>query len=79
MTISGCLVSGYDKGSVLKGTWETDEAVAPDHGSNTGRIKLGTESSGGFKNIAITNCIFERSSRDILDTSTFRFYINAVI
>ncbi len=61
VTISGCYVSGYDKGSVLDGKWETDEAVAPDHGSNTGRIKLGTESSGGFKNIAITNCIFERS------------------
>ncbi len=61
VTISGCFVSGYDFGSVLAGTWETDLAVAPDHGSNTGRIKLGTESSGGFKNIAITNCIFERS------------------
>ncbi len=61
VTISGCYVSGFDKGSVLAGKWETDEAVAPDHGSNTGRIKLGTESSGGFKNIAITNCIFERS------------------
>ncbi len=61
VSISNCYVSGFDKGSVLKATWETDEAVAPDHGPNTGRIKLGTESSGGFKNIAITNCIFERS------------------
>lgn len=61
VTINGCLVSGYDKGSLLTAKWETDEAVAPDHGVNTGRIKLGTESSGGFKNIAISNCIFERS------------------
>lgn len=61
VTIRGCVVSGYDKGSVLSGKWETYEAVAPDHGSNTGRIKLGTESSGGFKNIVITDCIFERS------------------
>ncbi|MCW3806946.1 rhamnogalacturonidase [Plebeiibacterium marinum] len=61
VTIRGCLVSGYDKGSVLTGKWETYEAVAPDHGSNTGRIKLGTESSGGFKNIVIADCIFERS------------------
>ncbi len=68
VTISGCLVSGYDKGSVLKGIWETDEAVAPDHGSNTGRIKLGTESSGGFKNIAITNCIFDRSRGLAIET-----------
>ncbi|MBS2098096.1 rhamnogalacturonidase [Carboxylicivirga linearis] len=61
VTISGCFVSGYDKGTALGATWETYEDVAPDHGTNTGRIKLGTESSGGFKNIAITNCIFERS------------------
>ncbi len=61
VTISGCFVSGYDKGTALAATWETYEDVAPDHGANTGRIKLGTESSGGFKNIAITNCIFERS------------------
>ncbi|GAF02120.1 rhamnogalacturonidase [Saccharicrinis fermentans] len=59
--IDGCFVSGYDMGSVLNGKWETNEAVAPDHGPNTGRIKLGTESSGGFKNIVISNCIFERS------------------
>ena len=59
MTISDCYVSGYDKGSVLDGTWQLDEPQAPDHGYRTGRIKLGTESSGGFRNIAITNCIFE--------------------
>ncbi len=27
--------------------------------SRTGRIKFGTESNGGFKNIAITNCLFD--------------------
>jgi len=59
VTISDCYVSGFDKGTVLGGTWETYEPQAPDHAGNTGRIKLGTESSGGFKNIAITNCIFE--------------------
>lgn len=45
---------------MLDATWQRDEPWAPDHGYVTGRIKLGTESSGGFKNIAITNCIFER-------------------
>ncbi len=60
VTISDCFVSGFDKGSVLDATYRRDEPQAPDHGYVTGRIKLGTESSGGFRNIAITNCIFER-------------------
>jgi polygalacturonase len=25
----------------------------------TGRIKFGTESNGGFKNITISNCVFD--------------------
>ena len=49
VTISDCFVSGYDRGSVLDCTWQRDEPQAPDHGFVTGRIKLGTESSGGFK------------------------------
>lgn len=59
VTIMGCYVSGFDMGSMLKGTWETDEPQAPDHAGNCGRIKLGTESSGDIKNIVISNCIFE--------------------
>src|SRR5262249_22481228 len=31
------------------------------HNSTTGRIKFGTESNGGFKNITITNCVFDYS------------------
>ena len=68
VTISDCYVSGYDKGSVLDGTWQLDEPQAPDHGYRTGRIKLGTESSGGFRNIAITNCIFEHCRGLALET-----------
>ncbi len=68
VTISDCYVSGYDKGSVLEGTWQLDEPQAPDHGYRTGRIKLGTESSGGFCNIAITNCIFEHCRGLALET-----------
>lgn len=60
VTISGCYVSGFDNGTAYTAKWETDEPQAPDHGFTVGRIKFGTESSGGFKNIAITNCIFER-------------------
>lgn len=68
VTISDCYVSGYDRGTVLDATWQRDEPQAPDHGYVTGRIKLGTESSGGFKNIAITNCIFERCRGLALET-----------
>lgn len=59
VTISDCFVSGYDRTTMLDASWGLDEPQAPDHGGRTGRIKIGTESSGGFKNIAITNCIFE--------------------
>ncbi len=68
VTISDCFVSGFDNGSVLDATFQRDEPQAPDHGYVTGRIKLGTESSGGFRNIAITNCIFERCRGLALET-----------
>src|SRR5574344_1106032 len=68
VTISDCFVSGYDRGSMLDCSWQRDEPQAPDHGYVTGRIKLGTESSGGFKNIAISNCIFERCRGLALET-----------
>ena len=42
---------------MLDGTWKKfDPDVRVPH---TGRIKLGTESNGGFKNIVISNCIFD--------------------
>ena len=68
VTISDCYVSGFDKGSVLDGSWQLDEPQAPDHGYRTGRIKLGTESSGGFRNIVLTNCIFEHCRGLALET-----------
>jgi polygalacturonase len=68
VTITGCYVSGFDHGSVLDGTYRHDEPQAPDHAYTTGRIKLGTESSGGFKNIAISSCVFERCRGLALET-----------
>ncbi len=52
VTITNCVVSGYKEGTMLDGTF-TD-------GGGYGRIKFGTESNGGFKNIVISNCIFDR-------------------
>ena len=54
VTITNCIVSGYFEGSVLDGTYKKDYRKAP-----TGRIKMGTESNGGFQNIAISNCVFD--------------------
>ena len=58
VTITNCTVSGdFQEGTVLDGTFKhfgADEKVP-----RTGRIKFGTESNGGFKNIAITNCVFD--------------------
>lgn len=68
VTISDCYVSGYDCGTLLDGTRRLDGPTAPDRGGRTGRIKLGTESSGGFRNIAITNCIFEHCRGLALET-----------
>ena len=58
VTISNCQVSGYDVGTLLDGTFKrSDNLGYKKH--PTGRIKLGTESNGGFQNIAITNCVFD--------------------
>jgi polygalacturonase len=61
VTIANCSVSGFDVGTMLDGTYQRTQKLAPDRDGPTGRIKLGTESNGGFKNIAISNCTFERS------------------
>ncbi|HLK48074.1 MAG TPA: glycoside hydrolase family 28 protein [Bryobacteraceae bacterium] len=68
VTITNCFVSGYDMGTLLDGTYQRHAAGAPDRGGPTGRIKLGTESSGGFKNITISNCVFEYSRGLALET-----------
>src|SRR5512145_215690 len=61
VTIANCHVSGYDLGTLLAGTFLRTHERAPNRDGPTGRIKLGTESSGGFRNITITNCTFDRS------------------
>jgi polygalacturonase len=60
VTVTNCQVTGFDRGTLLDGTYQRREAdLVPDHEGPTGRIKCGTESNGGFKNIAISNCVFE--------------------
>jgi polygalacturonase len=59
LTISNCYVTGiYDYGTLLDGTFKR-MSYPLNYRSPSGRIKCGTESNGGFKNITITNCLFE--------------------
>jgi hypothetical protein len=66
--ILGCAVSGFDVGTLLDGTRQKTMERAPDRDGPTGRIKLGTESSGGFRRISIENCFFEHSRGLALET-----------
>jgi polygalacturonase len=58
VTITNCQVSGYDEGTLLDGTFKRTVRYAR---GPTGRIKFGTESNGGFKNVTISNCVFDYS------------------
>jgi polygalacturonase len=68
LSITNCQVSGYDPGSFLDGTFKKNQEQAPDRGGVTGRIKLGTESNGGFRNISISNCVFDHCRGLALET-----------
>jgi polygalacturonase len=51
LTITNCQVSGFEEGTLLDGT------MKPSRNRN-GRIKFGTEASGGFRNCTVSNCTF---------------------
>jgi polygalacturonase len=58
ITIANCYVAGcYEVGTLLDGTFKKYGSEV--HVPRTGRIKFGTESNGGFKNITVSNCVFE--------------------
>jgi polygalacturonase len=62
VSIVNCHVSGFVEGTMLDGTRDpSDVAGSPltARDGPCGRIKFGTESNGGFKNITIANCTFE--------------------
>ena len=64
ITITNCYVSGcWQVGTLLDGTYKRNE-----RGGGTGRIKFGTESDGGFRNITISNCVFEGCQGLALET-----------
>lgn len=49
--ITNCIVTGYKLGTFLDGSYVPEKVNWV-----CGRIKLGTESNGGFRNISISNC-----------------------
>jgi polygalacturonase len=62
VTITNCQVSGYVEGTLLDGTYKREpQRTTGDFSSPMGRIKFGTESNGGFRNITISNCVFDYS------------------
>jgi polygalacturonase len=68
ITIANNFVTGsYELGSVLAGTWKkfAEEAQV----LRNGRIKCGTESNGGFRNIAIMGNVLEGSKGIALESS----------
>ncbi len=67
VTITNCFVTGgYEEGTLLDATMKRLPAERrPDR---TGRIKCGTESNGGFKNITISNCVFDTCQGLALET-----------
>ena len=89
VTITNCQVSGYDEGTLIDGTFKREHKYGR---GTTGRIKFGTESSGGFRNITISNCLFDYSrglaietvdggpiEDVIIDNITMRDVVNAPI
>ena len=58
VTITNCYVTGgYEEGTLLDATYKR---FAPDFKvPRNGRIKFGTESNGGFRNITVSNCVIE--------------------
>lgn len=60
ITITNSQVSGYDVGTFLDGTFQKKATYGRNKAEGpTGRIKFGTESNGGFKNITISNVVFD--------------------
>jgi len=67
MTITNCEVTGFQNGTFLDGTYKRSNTPPLAHGP-TGRIKIGTESEGSFRNITISNCVFDYARGLALET-----------
>ncbi|HZL28139.1 MAG TPA: glycoside hydrolase family 28 protein, partial [Acidobacteriaceae bacterium] len=71
VTIANNFVTGtYELGTVIDGTWKK---FADEGHPRQGRIKCGTESNGGFRNITISGNVIEGSKGIALETSDGAF------
>ncbi len=69
VSITGCHVTGgYLVGSLLDGTFRRFDRINGGERAYTGRIKAGTESNGGYRNITVTGCTFETCRGFALET-----------
>lgn len=69
VSIAGCNISGYAMGTVLDGTRVLVPGYdCPSHHKHSGRIKFGTESSAGFKNISVTGCTLDYCGGILLES-----------
>lgn len=58
VSVTGCHISGYKCGTMLDGTFQR-YTPQEDQFRSGGRIKFGTESNGGYKNIVVSACTFD--------------------
>ena len=58
VTIASYVTGTFQMGTLIAGTWKK---FADGKAPRNGRIKCGTEFNGGFRNIAINNCVIEVS------------------
>ena len=67
VTIANCYVTGgFEEGTLLSATYKR---IGPEYKApRNGRIKFGTESNGGFRNITVTNCVIENCRGIALET-----------
>ena len=59
VSITNCFVSGYAVGSLLDASYKREQLKNILPHLTSGRIKLGTESTGGYRNVAVSNCVFD--------------------
>jgi polygalacturonase len=71
VTLTNSFVSGFQEGSLLDGTYRTVPPGTMSEGpvaTPVGRVKLGTETNGDFRNVTISNVVFDHCRGLALET-----------
>ncbi|WP_311270411.1 glycosyl hydrolase family 28-related protein [Sphingobium sp. WCS2017Hpa-17] len=61
VSVIGCKTSGYDLGTLIDGQYRPSTYRSTDNVGVLGRIKLGTDSATGFRNVLISGCTCENT------------------